>query len=790
MSNSIRILLTVLLILMIPRLLLAQSNGDTSQTGQSTENRIAQAPVPGSPPSSQTRLYSPERIFGRSSGNSVDYDLKERPAAQAPQFKLSTTIETKVENKTTNHIGSNSTPGATTTVPPNTFDINQEPVASFEFAEFVRSSVGNPLTVFGADLSAEGKYGATIDPLTVPTDYRVGPGDELIIRAWGQIDIDFQGPIDRSGQIFLTKIGNVNVAGQKLSELSALLRTIVGKQFRDFELTVTLGVLRQIQYYVMGFAKAPGVYTAPSTSSALHGLLIAGGISSAGDPRRIEIRRAGSTVATIDAYRFFIDGDKTADPQLQPGDVLYIPSSNGYSAIAGSVRRPAIFHIGNGMTLADLVKSAGGISLSQTSPSVRLERFKEGRRHIEHLRYNEEIGKRAIQDGDLYMVLPVSPRFDASITLRGNVAQPLRQPWKETMRISDVLGSSDVFIRAATWSKRNARENLAKIGDPKRDNELKRDFPDMEWDYAAIERIDTRLQSLSIITFNLGKALQKDSANDLILEPGDTVVVFAKADFRQPEYKKFRMVRIEGEVKFPGVYPISLDETLSQVIDRAGGVTAQGYVYGTVFSRASTRKLEAYRLQQVADRVEQDYLRYLAGRSRNALSPEEASVSSTEFEAVRSLVGRLRAYQPEGRIPLNLNDADGITNGFPAVVLEDDDQLLIPNRPATVTVVGAVFQEGSLLWQPNWNSADYIENAGGFRRHADNSGVVVIHANGTVRQAGRWLGRGEPVHAGDTVIVPENVELTSLTRMLRDWSQIFYQLGLGSAALKILKQGL
>jgi polysaccharide biosynthesis/export protein len=266
--------------------------------------------------------------------------------------------------------------------------------------------------------------------------------------------------------------------------------------------------------------------------------------------------------------------------------------------------------------------------------------------------------------------------------------------------------------------------------------------------------------------------------------------VFAKADFRQPEYKKFRMVRIEGEVKFPGVYPISLDETLSQVIDRAGGVTAQGYVYGTVFSRASTRKLEAYRLQQVADRVEQDYLRYLAGRSRNALSPEEASVSSTEFEAVRSLVGRLRAYQPEGRIPLNLNDAGGITNGFPAVVLEDDDQLLIPNRPATVTVVGAVFQEGSLLWQPNWNSADYIENAGGFRRHADNSGVVVIHANGTVRQAGRWLGRGEPVHAGDTVIVPENVELTSLTRMLRDWSQIFYQLGLGSAALKILKQGL
>jgi protein involved in polysaccharide export with SLBB domain len=354
------------------------------------------------------------------------------------------------------------------------------------------------------------------------------------------------------------------------------------------------------------------------------------------------------------------------------------------------------------------------------------------------------------------------------------------------MRVADLLGAADVFIRAATWAQRNARENLGRLGDPARDNEFKRDFPDMEWDYAAIERVDSKTQSLSILTFNLGKALQNDPGNNLLLKAGDTVVVFSKADFRQPESKKFRVVRIEGEVRFPGVYPIEMGETLHQIFARAGGLTDQAYIYGTIFSRMSARKLEEQRLRQASDRVEQDYLRYLAGRSRNAVSTEEAGVSSTEFEAVRSLVSRLRAFQPEGRIPLNLRGLDAIADNFPKIPLEDDDRIVVPSRPATVTVVGAVFQEGSLLWMPDWSTRAYIDSAGGFRRHADTSGVVVMHADGTVRQSGGWLGRNENIYPGDTVVVPENVELTSWTRIFRDWAQIFYQLGLGAAAIKIL----
>ena len=331
---------------------------------------------------------------------------------------------------------------------------------------------------------------------------------------------------------------------------------------------------------------------------------------------------------------------------------------------------------------------------------------------------------------------------------------------------------------------------MTKLGDPNRDVEFKRDFPDMEWDYAAIERIDPVSQSMSIVTFNLGLALQEDPANNLLLMPGDTVVVFAKADFQQPQYKKFRVVRLEGEVRFPGVYPIATGDTLWQIFNRAGGLTDQAYIYGTVFSRATARKTEELRLRQVSDRIEQDYLRYLAGRSRNAVGPTESSVSDTEIEAVRALVSRLRAHQPEGRIPLNLSGRDAIADSYPKLPLEDDDRIFVPSRPATVTVVGAVFQEGSLLWMPGWDTRGYLESAGGFRRHADKAGVVVMHADGTVRQSGGWLGRSEPIYPGDTVVVPENVELTSWTKIFRDWTQIFYQLGLGAAAIKILGSSL
>lgn len=165
-------------------------------------------------------------------------------------------------------------------------------------------------------------------------------------------------------------------------------------------------------------------------------------------------------------------------------------------------------------------------------------------------------------------------------------------------------------------------------------------------------------------------------------------------------------------------------------------------------------------------------------------------VGSTEYDAVRNLVNRLRAIQPLGRIPLNLSGPDSIEPNYPDLVLEDDDGIFVPHPPATVTVVGAVFQEGSQLWAKGGTVTSYIEGAGGLRDHADGPGMVLMRADGTVRQVGGWWGGGTPVHPGDTITVPEDVRTVGWTKAFKDWSQIFYQLGLGTAALTILKSKL
>jgi polysaccharide biosynthesis/export protein len=767
----------------------AWSQADTSQPSTSSASQLLQAPLPGDL-TKDNRIFSPSRIFAKPAGAGVGYDLKDRPAPKPTPMHLSTTIETKVENKTTNHIGGGNGFGGPTEAAAPSF----APSAlkfSYELSDLVQSSVGTALPIFGTELFDGRSLQSALDPLTVPADYRVGPGDELLIRAWGQIDIDFQGQIDRSGLIFLPKIGQIMVAGQKISDLKSLLNSHIAKQFKSFELTVTLGALRQIQFYVSGFAKKPGIHTTESTATTLHGLLASGGPLPAGDFRRIELRRGDKVVAVVDAYKLLIDGDKTSDPPLLPGDVIFIPAAKGFVAVAGSVRRPAMYHLRDATMISDVLKFAGGLSLMQQKPRIRLERLKDGGRQVENIDLSLAGADKALQDGDILMVLPASPRFDQFITVRGNVSQPLRQPWTPGLRVSDILSPKDGLIRPAAWMQQNGRASLMGLSDLSRDTDFRRDFPDMEWDYAAIERIDPVTLSASVIPFSLAKALAKDTESDLQLISGDAIVVFSKIDFKQPQEKKLKLVKVEGEVKAPGIYSVGLGETLSQVINRAGGLTSQAYIFGTIFSRDSAKRDEAVRLKDATDRIEQDYFRYLASRSRNATTQEEGVVSTGELESIKSLVGRLRSVQPEGRIPLNLSNASAQYRDVPSILLEDLDSVLIPTKPATVTVVGSVFRQGSLLWNSAWTSQNYIDNSGGLRQHADRSGIVIFRADGTVRQQGGWLnGASSEINPGDTIVVPEDVQSPSWTRIFRDWSQIFYQMGLGGAAIKILRSTL
>ncbi len=723
---------------------------------------IADSPLPSAEPA---RL--PSRGGSAGMPGDIDYELRERPTTPA-QINLSTTVETMVENRTTNTVGGGGGRGpadAPRPAPPK----EASPAAALEFRALVAQTVGHDLPVFGESLFGADSSLKDVDPLTVPADYRIGPGDQLLIRAWGQISIDFQGAVSRSGTVFLTGIGEVSVAGLRLDEARDLIRGVVSTQYRDFQLTVSLAQLRDIRVYLSGFVASPGVHTLPSTSTALSGLLAAGGPAPSADLRAIELRRDGRTVAVLDSYRFLLRGDKSGDPQLLPGDVIHLPPARGFAAIAGSVRRPAIYHLTAATTLGDLLDAAGGTTVTADLLQARIERFVDGKRTVVEVDGDPRRSVMPLRDGDIVLLVPASPRFEASMT------------------VSDVLPDADALMPYVAWSERNARNPLSGVAGNRDASTVSPRLSEVDWDHAAIERIDPRTQRLSRIEFDLGAALAAPhGAADPVLQAGDTILIYGEDEFAQPERKRMRMVRVEGEVAVPGVYSMAVGETLRDAITRAGGPTPEAYLYGTVLSRASARAQEAERLKQAVDQAEEDYDRFLATRSRDVVSQEDALVSASETGNARALIARLRAVQPIGRVVFALDGQIADAAGLPALPLEDGDVVRIPRRTETVTIAGAVFQQGTQLWKAGADAGDYLREAGGLRPHADRAQIVVLHADGTVRPLRRGPG-GARLHPGDSILVPEDVDRTTLGRRLRDWTTLFYQVTLGAAALTVIR---
>jgi polysaccharide export outer membrane protein len=214
-------------------------------------------------------------------------------------------------------------------------------------------------------------------------------------------------------------------------------------------------------------------------------------------------------------------------------------------------------------------------------------------------------------------------------------------------------------------------------------------------------------------------------------------------------------------------------------------------VFGAQFTRDSTRRNQEERLRQALDQLEQDVQRAAVTRAQSVVSPEDAAALKQESEAQRALVSRLRTLQPTGRIVLELPENPTIAH-LPDIELEDGDRLVIPQQPSQVSVFGTVFNESSFLYSPDKSVGDYLTLAGGPRRQADKSSIYVLRADGSVvsaRQSGFLLASLGNVRLmpGDAIVVPEDFERTTWTKDLKDWTQIFYQFGLGAAALKVIR---
>ena len=679
------------------------------------------------------------------------------------------------------------------------------PLERNEFQEFVLKATGRNLEMFGYNLF-EGAIStfAPLDRVPVPSDYVIGPGDEIMVRAWGQIDVDVRTTVDRNGRIYIPKVGSINVATTRYQDLDARVRSSISRVFKNFDLVVTLGELRSIQVFVVGQVRKPGSYTVGSLSTLVNALLVSGGPTAKGSLRKVQIKRGDKVVTEFDFYDLLLKGDKSKDSQLLPGDVIFVPPVGPLAAIAGSVNAPAIFELKPGQKLEDLVAMAGGLSTSAAGQKVTLERiFDRKNRVVEELALDQTGLGRALTDGDVVNVFTLSPRLVNAVTLRGNVATPVRFEWKEGLRISDIIPERSMLVVPDYWLQRNRAgrpqswiaENTEARGDvaAKVTRDVKRPGAEVNWDYAVVERLNAIDYSTILIPFNLGSAIaDKASEHNLRLEPGDIVTIFSKEDIQGPQSKQSKFVRLEGEFHTAGVYQIQPGETLRQLLVRVGGITNNAYVYGAEFTRESTRIQQQQRLDDALGRLEVEMQRSGVKRAQGVVAVEDAQSLAAEAQAQRALLVKLRQIRATGRIVLEVKPEAKTLKDFPDLILEDGDRLLVPPRPSTISVFGSVYNQNAYIYQQGKKVVDYLDQAGGPTKDADKSSLYVVKADGSVisKQQGGWFGRGfngERLNPGDAIIVPEDLDKLTWTKELKDWTQILYQFALGVAGLVVLK---
>jgi protein involved in polysaccharide export with SLBB domain len=330
-----------------------------------------------------------------------------------------------------------------------------------EFQRFVEGATGRLLPIFGSSFFAQAADSfQSLDNVPVSADYTIGPGDEIITRAWGSIDVDYRSTVDRNGMLNLPKIGSFNVAGVKAADLERNLRAQIGRLFTNFNLSVSLGQLRGLRVFIVGPAQRPGVVTLSSQSTLLSAIVAAGGPSPTGSMRKVLLRRDGNIISELDVYEFLGQGDKSKDVQLVAGDVVVFQPAGPRVAVTGAIDTPAIFELKNAEEpIRDVLRYAGGAPVLANPNRVQLERIDSSqplaKRFVQTFKLDQSGLQTEVRDGDVVTLLAISPQFANAVTLKGHVAQPLRYPYTPGMRIRDLIPDRDALITPDFYRRKN-----------------------------------------------------------------------------------------------------------------------------------------------------------------------------------------------------------------------------------------------------------------------------------------------------------------------------------------------
>lgn len=420
--------------------------------------------------------------------------------------------------------------------------------------------------------------------------------------------------------------------------------------------------------------------------------------------------------------------------------------------VTGFAERPGAYTVSSLSTIVNALLRAGGPSAAGSFRHIQLRRGKEVVTTFDLydlLLRGDKTADRVVQADDVIHIGPVGPQ----VALVGSVNRPAVFELKPGDTVQDVLAMAGGFTAVADRS-RLAVEHLS-------------------------ERSGVRITQLSMPA----AALQP-------LQNGDLLRAFSAVDAVLPVQQQNKRVRVEGEVLRPGEYVLPAASTITDALRAAGDLTPTAFVFGTEFNRVSVRLSQEENYERALRDLETEITRTSA--TQRTVTAEEAAAQNAKATATGRLIERLRAVKPTGRVVLQLTPE---STDLPALALEDGDRIYVPARPTTVGVFGSVFNGGNYVYSPGRDVGEFLSLAGGATRGADKSSTFVLRANGSVvsgPQRRGWFGQGDiakvQAEAGDTIFVPEEMNKSTWTQELREWTQIFYQFGLGAAAIQTLRE--
>lgn len=671
----------------------------------------------------------------------------------------------------------------------------------------------NRKKVFGRDIfnNKELSFEPNMN-IATPQNYRLGPGDAVIIDIYGASQKTIESTVSPDGTVTIEGYGPVNVSGLTVAQANARLRGTLGSRYSSSHIKLTVGQTKTIMVNVMGEVKAPGTYTLSAFATVFHALYMAGGTNDLGTLRNIKVYRNNRLVTVVDIYDYILNGKLTGNVRLADNDVIVVGPYDCLVNITGKVKRPMFYEMKKNESINSLLKYAGSFTGDAYKKSVRVNR-KTGREYAVFNVDEFDFASFHIADGDSVSVDSILPRYANTVEIKGAVFRP------GMYNIGEQINSVRSLVEHAEGLTEDAFTNRAVMHRMKPDRTLEvismdiagimsgkvADIPLKENDvlfiptrqdkliertitirgevqypgtykYADNETIeDFVLQAggltdkASTVNVNVSrrvsdaKALKPDSLiaqtftlslkDGFVIDgtPGFVLMPFDEVSIRKsPAYNELENVSIEGEVMFAGTYTLTKrNSRISDLFYKAGGATNEAYIKGArLIRRANSAEKDRMEAVLKMQREQQQKNLLQLAASSNSGNLQQAAEGAKNAE--------LEKFNVPDEYPVGIDLAAALKNPGcdDDLVLREGDRLVVPQYIGTVKINGAVMYANTVAYEKGKRASYYIDQAGGFASDAIKSKSYIIYMNGKVAK----VGHGAKVQPGCEIVVPAKLK--------------------------------